>query len=66
MSSRSRRSIAEGIDDQARLSRLQAERCDVGRGFLFARPMEADQCREFVERWATSGALGRRERAQRP
>jgi diguanylate cyclase (GGDEF)-like protein len=44
--------IAEGIEDQAQLERLQAERCDIGQGFLFARPMEADQCREFVERWA--------------
>ncbi len=44
--------IAEGIEDQAQLARLQEERCDVGQGFLFARPMEADQCREFVERWA--------------
>ena len=44
--------IAEGIEDQEQLSRLQAEKCDIGQGFLFARPMEADQCREFVERWA--------------
>ena len=43
--------IAEGIEDQAQLSRLRAERCDIGQGFLFARPMAADQCRDFVERW---------------
>jgi diguanylate cyclase (GGDEF)-like protein len=43
--------IAEGIEDQAQLTRLQAERCDIGQGFLFARPMAADQCRGFVERW---------------
>jgi diguanylate cyclase (GGDEF)-like protein len=43
--------IAEGIEDQAQLSRLQAERCDIGQGFLFARPMQADECREFVEQW---------------
>src|SRR5579875_2414956 len=46
--------IAEGIEDQAQLTRLQAERCDIGQGFLFARPMAADQCREFVERWAAT------------
>jgi diguanylate cyclase (GGDEF)-like protein len=46
--------IAEGIEDPAQLQRLQAERCDVGQGFLFARPMEADQCREFVERWTAT------------
>jgi diguanylate cyclase (GGDEF)-like protein len=50
--------IAEGIEDQTQLSRLQAERCDVGQGFLFARPMEADQCREFVERWAAATPPG--------
>jgi EAL domain-containing protein (putative c-di-GMP-specific phosphodiesterase class I) len=44
--------IAEGIEDQAQLSRLQEEQCDVGQGFLFARPMAADRCREFVECWA--------------
>jgi EAL domain-containing protein (putative c-di-GMP-specific phosphodiesterase class I) len=50
--------IAEGIEDQAQLSRLQAERCDVGQGFLFARPMEADECRQFVERWAAARPPG--------
>ncbi len=32
---------SEGIEDEAQLQRLQAERCDIGQGFLFARPMEA-------------------------
>ena len=50
--------IAEGIEDQSQLSRLQAERCDVGQGFLFARPLEADQCREFIERWAPATPPG--------
>ena len=43
--------IAEGIEDQEQLSRLRAEHCDIGQGFLFARPMEANQCRQFLERW---------------
>jgi diguanylate cyclase (GGDEF)-like protein len=43
--------IAEGIEDQAQLSRLQAEHCDIGQGFLFARPMASDECRQFLERW---------------
>ncbi|HEX3803838.1 MAG TPA: EAL domain-containing protein [Solirubrobacteraceae bacterium] len=46
--------IAEGIEDQAQLSRLQAEHCDIGQGFLFARPMAADQCRQFLERWTAT------------
>jgi diguanylate cyclase (GGDEF)-like protein len=50
--------IAEGIEDQTQLSRLQAEHCDIGQGFLFARPMEADQCREFIEHWAAARPQG--------
>jgi diguanylate cyclase (GGDEF)-like protein len=46
--------IAEGIEDQAQLARLQAEKCDIGQGFLFARPMAADECRQFLERWAVA------------
>jgi diguanylate cyclase (GGDEF)-like protein len=51
--------IAEGIEDQAQLSRLQAEHCDIGQGFLFARPMAADECRQFLERWSKGTAGGR-------
>ncbi len=54
--------IAEGIEDQAQLSRLQAEHCDIGQGFLFARPMASDQCRQFLERW-TAAAPGASARA---
>ncbi len=44
--------LAEGIEEQAQLSRLQEEQCDMGQGFLFARPMEPDECRQFLDRWA--------------
>jgi EAL domain-containing protein (putative c-di-GMP-specific phosphodiesterase class I) len=57
--------IAEGIEDQNQLQRLQAEHCDIGQGFLFARPMEADQCRDFVERWAASGSQPEAVRARK-
>jgi EAL domain-containing protein (putative c-di-GMP-specific phosphodiesterase class I) len=40
--------IAEGIEDRSQLARLQAECCDLGQGFLFARPMEAAECRRFL------------------
>jgi diguanylate cyclase (GGDEF)-like protein len=49
--------IAEGIEDQEQLSRLRAEHCDIGQGFLFARPMEANQCRQFLERWGSEAVL---------
>jgi diguanylate cyclase (GGDEF)-like protein len=43
--------IAEGIEDQDQLSQLRAEHCDVGQGFLFAKPLAAADCQEFLERW---------------
>jgi EAL domain-containing protein (putative c-di-GMP-specific phosphodiesterase class I) len=44
--------IAEGIEQPSQLSHLQAEHCDIGQGFLFARPMAADDCKHFVQRWS--------------
>jgi len=35
--------IGEGIEDHAQLSYLQAERCDYGQGYLFAKPLEPEQ-----------------------
>ena len=58
--------IAEGIEDHAQLSRLREECCDIGQGFLFARPMEADQCREFVEQWTATGGEPLRRTATPP
>ena len=34
--------LAEGIEDRDQLSALQREHCDLGQGFLFARPLEPD------------------------
>jgi len=36
-------SVAEGIEDPAELATLQAMGCRYGQGYLFARPMPADQ-----------------------
>ena len=33
--------LGEGIEDQAQLDGLQREECDLGQGFLFARPLDA-------------------------
>jgi diguanylate cyclase (GGDEF)-like protein len=44
--------LAEGIEEARELSLLQRESCDIGQGFLFARPLEADACSEFLEHWA--------------
>jgi EAL domain-containing protein (putative c-di-GMP-specific phosphodiesterase class I) len=35
--------LAEGIEDDVRLDWLRYEHCDVGQGFIFSRPVEADE-----------------------
>ena len=48
--------LAEGIEQQEELSLLQAESCDSGQGFLFARPMDADAAETFLRTWSESVA----------
>lgn len=43
--------IAEGIEDQVQLEQLRAEHCDVGQGFLFAKPLAAADCEPFLRTW---------------
>jgi diguanylate cyclase (GGDEF)-like protein len=43
--------FAEGIEEQQELSLLQAEDCDSGQGFLFARPLDADAVQSFFAGW---------------
>jgi EAL domain-containing protein (putative c-di-GMP-specific phosphodiesterase class I) len=40
--------VAEGIEDDLQLSRLQIEDCDTGQGFLFARPLPAEDVEHFL------------------
>ncbi|MEA2423927.1 MAG: hypothetical protein QOH13_337, partial [Thermoleophilaceae bacterium] len=44
--------IAEGVENQAQLTQLRALGCEVGQGFLFARPRSAEE----VESFMTNGA----------
>jgi diguanylate cyclase (GGDEF)-like protein len=39
--------LAEGIEEEAQLDRLQREQCDSGQGFLFARPLEPADIEAF-------------------
>jgi diguanylate cyclase (GGDEF)-like protein len=48
--------LAEGIEEQEELSLLQAEHCDSGQGFLFARPLNVDATEAFLEDWAKADA----------
>ncbi len=40
--------LAEGIEEQAQLQRLQREQCDTGQGFLFARPLDVAAMEQFL------------------
>src|SRR5206468_10874762 len=40
--------VAEGIESEGQLSSLQDFGCDLGQGYLFARPMPADQISQLL------------------
>jgi diguanylate cyclase (GGDEF)-like protein len=48
--------LAEGIEEPGQLTQLQIDKCDVGQGFLFARPMPADEVEVFFGQAKVSGA----------
>ncbi|HEY2478198.1 MAG TPA: EAL domain-containing protein [Solirubrobacterales bacterium] len=43
--------FAEGIEQEHELSLLQQEACDSGQGFLFARPLDAEETEDFLSNW---------------
>jgi diguanylate cyclase (GGDEF)-like protein len=43
--------LAEGIEQAHELSLLREESCDTGQGFLFARPLDMEECEVFLEKW---------------
>jgi diguanylate cyclase (GGDEF)-like protein len=43
--------IAEGIEDECQLQQLRAAQCGFGQGFLFAKPLAAADCDEFLRSW---------------
>jgi EAL domain-containing protein (putative c-di-GMP-specific phosphodiesterase class I) len=49
--------LAEGIEEHSQLTQLQAEECDVGQGFLFARPLPADEVPAVFEAMRTPVAV---------
>jgi diguanylate cyclase (GGDEF)-like protein/PAS domain S-box-containing protein len=50
--------IAEGIESPGQLTSLQSLGCDLGQGYLFARPMPADQLTEILANGAPQFAPG--------
>jgi EAL domain-containing protein (putative c-di-GMP-specific phosphodiesterase class I) len=57
--------LAEGIERPAQLARLQAEGCDSGQGFLFARPLAPSEIERFLEPGRLEAQVSR-FRTQRP
>ncbi|HET6548202.1 MAG TPA: EAL domain-containing protein [Solirubrobacter sp.] len=48
------RTIAEGVEDEAQLARLQELGCDRGQGYLFAPPLEVAALERFLEAHAAA------------
>ena len=40
--------VAEGIEQDEQLRELRKQECDIGQGFLFAQPLDADAVEAFV------------------
>jgi EAL domain-containing protein (putative c-di-GMP-specific phosphodiesterase class I) len=40
--------IAEGIESSGQLAQVRAVGCDLAQGFLFARPLPADECEALL------------------
>ena len=49
--------LAEGIEEPAQLEKLQAEQCDQGQGFLFARPLDVSGVEAFLDSSRSKGPL---------
>ena len=50
------RTVAEGIETHAQLEELRRMGCDVGQGFLLARPAPAEDVRRLIEKTHAVGA----------
>ena len=56
--------LAEGIEEPRELSLLQAEQCDSGQGFLFARPLDAAATEAFLRDCAENASPALAQRPQ--
>ncbi len=53
--------LAEGIEQAHELSLLREESCDTGQGFLFARPLDVEDCQSFLAQWDLAAGPTRRK-----
>ncbi len=54
--------LAEGIEERSQLRALQHEDCDLGQGFLFSRPLEADAIEELLDSVRASSQISSKVR----
>jgi len=58
--------LAEGIEDNEQLAKLQAEHCDRGQGFLFSKPIEPEAIEAFLLESAESNRAAAIAASTRP
>lgn len=46
--------LAEGVETSAQMEWLRGHRCDSAQGFLFSRPLPADQLVRYLETYSTA------------
>ena len=51
--------VAEGVETMAQRRLLTERGCDTGQGFLFARPMPAEEISNWLSRWRNEGSRQR-------
>jgi diguanylate cyclase (GGDEF)-like protein/PAS domain S-box-containing protein len=57
-------SVAEGIENEAELAMCRRLGCDLGQGYLFARPMDVEATSSWLRKAGGRGRGGRRRRAE--
>jgi EAL domain-containing protein (putative c-di-GMP-specific phosphodiesterase class I) len=57
--------VAEGVEEYSQLLVLQDERCTQAQGYLFARPLAADDALPYLQRTAAAQDGSRTERFRR-
>jgi EAL domain-containing protein (putative c-di-GMP-specific phosphodiesterase class I) len=52
------KAVAEGIETAKQFERLRELGCDLGQGYLFSRPLEAEAAQQFLQQQRARGNRG--------
>jgi diguanylate cyclase (GGDEF)-like protein len=58
------RVVAEGVEDEETLRELTGRGCDLAQGYLFSKPLPAEELESWLRAWARSGVRDERDAAQ--